>query len=76
MSREKLSNAVALNSVGMNLNRIIAPGVGGILVALIDLGGVYLIITACYAFAAFQHAYGPPDPSLPSSSLLLNPRRP
>ena len=54
VSREKLSNAVALNSVGMNLNRIIAPGVGGILVALIDLGGVYLIITACYAFAAFS----------------------
>ncbi len=52
VSKEKLSNAVALNSVGMNLNRIIAPGVGGILVALIGLGGVYLIITACYAFAA------------------------
>ena len=29
VSRDKLSNAVALNSAGMNLNRIIAPGVAG-----------------------------------------------
>ena len=53
VSREKLSNAVALNSAGMNLNRIIAPGIAGILVAVIGLGGVYFMIVACYAFAAF-----------------------
>ena len=53
VSKEKLSNAVALNSAGMNLNRIIAPGIAGILVAVIGLGGVYFMIVACYAFAAF-----------------------
>ena len=53
VSRDKLSNAVALNSAGMNLNRIIAPGIAGILVAVIGLGGVYFMIVACYAFAAF-----------------------
>ena len=53
VSKDKLSNAVALNSAGMNLNRIIAPGIAGILVAVIGLGGVYFMIVACYAFAAF-----------------------
>ena len=53
VSREKLSNAVALNSAGMNLNRIIAPGIAGVLVAVIGLGGVYFLIVGCYAFAAF-----------------------
>ena len=54
VSKEKLSNAVALNSAGMNLNRIIAPGVAGVLVAAIGLGGVYFIVVGCYAFAAFS----------------------
>ena len=53
VSKDKLSNAVALNSAGMNLNRIIAPGIAGILVAVIGLGGVYFMIVGCYAFAAF-----------------------
>ena len=53
VSKDKLSNAVALNSAGMNLNRIIAPGIAGILVAVIGLCGVYFMIVACYAFAAF-----------------------
>ncbi len=63
VSKDKLSNAVALNSAGMNLNRIIAPGVAGILVAIIGLGGVYFMIVGCYAFAAF-------------TMLLVRPTRP
>ena len=53
VSKDKLSNAIALNAAGMNLNRIIAPGVGGVLVAFIGLSGVYFIVVGCYAFAAF-----------------------
>ena len=73
VSKEKLSNAVALNSVGMNLNRIIAPGLGGILVALIGLGGVYLVITACYAFAAVSMLMVHAPQCLPAPSLILHP---
>ena len=53
VSKDKLSNAIALNAAGMNLNRIIAPGVAGVLVAFIGLSGVYFIVVGCYAFAAF-----------------------
>ena len=53
VSSEKLTNAIALNSAGMNLNRIVAPSVAGILVGVIGLGGVYFLIVGCYAFAAF-----------------------
>ena len=53
VSKDKLSNAIALNAAGMNLNRIIAPGVAGVLVAFIGSSGVYFIVVGCYAFAAF-----------------------
>ena len=53
VSKDKLSNAVALNSAGMNLNRIIAPAAAGVLVAVIGLSGVYFLVVGCYAFAAF-----------------------
>ena len=72
VSREKLSNAVALNSAGMNLNRVIAPGVGGILVAVIGLGGVYFIIVGCYAFAAFTMLMvRPTQPTTPTRGVSI-----
>ena len=73
VSKDKLSNAVALNSAGMNVNRIIAPGIAGILVAVIGLGGVYFMIVACYAFAAFTMVLvrptNPPTPPRTTSIL-------
>lgn len=73
VSKDKLSNAVALNSAGMNLNRIIAPGVAGILVAVIGLGGVYFMIVACYAFAAFTMLMVRPtkSPTPPRTTSML-----
>lgn len=74
VSKDKLSNAVALNSAGMNLNRIIAPGVAGILVAFIGLGGVYFMIVACYAFAAFTMLLVRPirPPAPPRTASILH----
>ncbi len=66
VSKDKLSNAVALNSAGMNLNRIIAPAAAGVLVAVIGLSGVYFLVVGCYAFAAFTMLMI--RPSRPSTS--------
>ncbi|MBI4215843.1 MAG: MFS transporter [Chloroflexi bacterium] len=43
-----LFNAIALNTSGMNLTRIAAPAIAGVLVGIIGVAGVYYIIAACY----------------------------
>jgi MFS family permease len=45
---ERLMNAIALNSAGMNLTRIVAPTVAGVLVAAIGLAGTYFTYAASY----------------------------
>jgi len=45
----RLMNAVALNSAGMNINRLLAPGVAGLLIAVVGIQTVYLTMTALYA---------------------------
>ncbi|MEE9203319.1 MAG: MFS transporter [Dehalococcoidia bacterium] len=47
-----LMNAYALNYAGLNLMRVAAPAIGGLLVAVIGVGGVYLIIASLYGLAA------------------------
>ncbi len=47
-----LMNAYALNYTGLNLMRVAAPAIGGLLVAVIGVGGVYLIIASLYGMAA------------------------
>ena len=54
VSEENLSNAIALSASTMNLNRVVAPTLGGALVGVIGVEGVYFVIVACYAFAAFS----------------------
>jgi len=44
----RLMNAVALNSAGMNINRLLAPGVAGLLIAVVGVQTVYLTMTALY----------------------------
>lgn len=41
-----LMNAISLNSAGMNVTRILAPALGGILLAAIKADGVYFLILA------------------------------
>ncbi|MFQ6015269.1 MAG: MFS transporter [Anaerolineae bacterium] len=48
VGEEDLMNAVALNSAGMNLTRILGPALAGILMGLIDVAGVYYVVAACY----------------------------
>lgn len=54
VSPEHLSNAIALNAAGMNMNRVAAPALGGILVGVLGVEGVYFIIVGCYAFVVLS----------------------
>ena len=52
VGEERLMNAVSLNVAGMNFMRLVAPGVGGVMIAA--LGGaawVYVVIAASFLFA-------------------------
>ncbi|MCD6599854.1 MAG: MFS transporter [Dehalococcoidia bacterium] len=49
VGEERLTNAIALNSSGMNVTKIVGPALAGILVGVIGIPGVYMIITGCYA---------------------------
>lgn len=43
-----LMNAIALNSVGMNLTRILSPALAGALLAVIGIAGVYYLVVVSY----------------------------
>jgi MFS family permease len=49
--RELLMNAMSLGSSAMNATRIIAPAVGGLLIAPIGVGGGFAVLTALYGLA-------------------------
>jgi MFS family permease len=49
--RDVLQGAIALQSVQMNLSRVIGPAIGGILYATFDAAPVFAINAATYAFA-------------------------
>lgn len=51
VSGEQLMNAVALNSLGMNVLRLLAPAFAGFLIDAYDFEAVYFIMSALY-FAA------------------------
>ncbi|MBI2887328.1 MAG: MFS transporter [Chloroflexi bacterium] len=43
--RHDLMNAVALQSVGFNVTRVLGPGIGGVLMATVGGGGTFLLVT-------------------------------
>ena len=51
VDKDRLMNAVALNSAGMNLMRLLAPAVGGFLIYLLGEGSVYLVMAGLYFLA-------------------------
>jgi len=51
VNRGQLMNAVSLNTAGMNVAGLAAPALAGFLVALIDVSGVYWVITSCFIFS-------------------------
>ena len=44
----RLTNAIALNAAGMNINRLLAPGLSGLLIALLGIQTVYITMTILY----------------------------
>ena len=56
--REDLPGAVALQSVQMNLSRVIGPAIGGVLYATFDAAPVFAINALTYVFAVVGLALG------------------
>ncbi len=44
-----VTNAVAIDTIGMNVSRMLGPGLAGVLIALIGVEGGYSIVALCYA---------------------------
>jgi MFS family permease len=53
VSRERLANAIGLNSMAFNLSRTLAPAVAGILIATIGTEGSYLSQAMMYFVATY-----------------------
>ncbi|MBN1686807.1 MAG: MFS transporter, partial [Spirochaetales bacterium] len=51
VEEEQLSNAVALNSAAMNVNRVLGPAGAGLLIAPLGIGGVYFASAGIYVVA-------------------------
>ena len=52
VSREEIMNAVALNTLGINVLRFLAPGIAGLLIDTYDFQAVYYAMTGMYLWAA------------------------
>ena len=52
VGEERLVNAIALNTTGMNLTRVLAPAAAGVLIGVIGAAGVFDIMVVCYVFGA------------------------
>jgi|DewCreStandDraft_5_1066085.scaffolds.fasta_scaffold00063_3 MFS family permease len=50
--REDLANAIALNSAGFNITRVVGPGLGGLLIALVGVAGNFFVQSAAYVGVA------------------------
>ena len=51
VGEEGLTNAVALNAAGMNINRLLAPALTGVLIAVLGIDTVYFTMTGLYIVA-------------------------
>jgi len=51
--RRDLPGAVSLQSVQMNLSRVIGPAIGGLLLPLVEAWGIFVINAATYGFAIY-----------------------
>ena len=57
--QHKLMNAISLQMGGMNLTRIVAPALGGLLIAPFGAGWVYMITTVLFVVAAASELHLP-----------------
>jgi MFS family permease len=49
LGMEGVTNAMALDSVGMNASRMCGPALAGMLITLVGVGGGYVVVTLFYA---------------------------
>ncbi len=63
--QHKLMNAISLQMGGMNLTRIIAPAMGGLLIAPFGVGWVYMLTTALFTLAVLSEFKLPPHGMVP-----------
>ena len=67
-----VTNAVALDSVGQNMSRMLGPALAGVLIALVDVGGGYVVITGFYGIG-FGLLW---SLQMPPLARVVRPRRP
>src|SRR5687767_10745935 len=48
VGREHLTNAIALNSVALEITVVVGPALGGILIPVLGMGGAYALIAVIY----------------------------
>ncbi len=75
VGRENLTNAIALNQSGMNLNRLAAPGVAGLMIALLGITTVYYFMTFLYILATIIISFLPITKSLNPHAKEKSPMR-
>lgn len=56
VDRDQLTNALALNNAGQNMNRIMAPAVGGLLLGTVGAAGGYIAMAGLYVVALLMTA--------------------
>lgn len=59
VSREQLMNAVALNTMGMNVLNLVAPGLAGFMIDAFDFEAVYFTMAGLYVVSAFFISFVP-----------------
>ena len=48
VGRSRVTNAIALDSVGMHSSKMLGPAIAGLLIALVDIKGGYVAVTILY----------------------------
>ena len=68
VEQPQIMNAVALGSGAMNLTRVVAPALGGVLVGVMGIDGVYYLIVAFYVVSTVVLFRVPPQKVPPRDS--------
>ena len=65
VGRARMMNAIALNASGMNINRLLIPGVGGLLIAIVGIQAAYYSMTGLYLLGAILVTMLPRTEAIP-----------
>jgi len=73
--KHDLQNAIALNSAGFNMSRIVGPALGGLLIAWFGAGGNFFVQAVGYVMVAvmiYQTNLPPTPPAAREQSMVAN----